>query len=177
MPRLRLSYGTMDGAIGFLSGLMGMRSPTRRAAVRMMADARRMPHVDMNKVRVSYARSSGPGGQNVNKVETKVEMRLSLDDIDISESAMKRLQQIVVGRVNNAGELIVSNSETRSRKTNYDNCIKKITEFIDKAMIEPKDWNKNSKTADKFHRKRLEDKRRRSENKASRKRTGNFFSD
>mmetsp|Transcript_10303 Transcript_10303/g.31506 ORF Transcript_10303/g.31506 Transcript_10303/m.31506 type:complete len:178 (-) Transcript_10303:2843-3376(-) len=173
----RVLRGKMDGLVGFVSGWAGVGAPTRRAAVRMMSEARRVPHVDMGKVRVQYARSGGPGGQNVNKVETKVEMRLSLDDIDIPDAAKDRLRDIVVGRVNNAGELIVSNSESRSRKTNYDNCIRKLAEFVDRALVEPKEWNKKSKTAGKFHKKRIEEKRRRSESKAMRKKHGNFFSD
>lgn len=128
-----------------------------------------IPHYDMKKLQVSYSRSSGPGGQNVNKVETKVEVRLLLSDVEVEYSAMERLRKLAVGRVNNDGELIITNSESRSRKTNYDNCIRKVTELIQRSLVEPKVWNKNSKTKTKFHAKRLHDKKMTSRRKAQRR--------
>lgn len=81
------------------------------------------------------SRSSGPGGQNVNKVNTKVEIRLNIKEsillsIEEKEIIIKKL----VNKINIAGELIVVSQSERSQHRNKELAIKKINELISKAL-------------------------------------------
>ncbi|KAI7898720.1 uncharacterized protein BX663DRAFT_555605 [Cokeromyces recurvatus] len=79
-------------------------------------------------ISISFNRSSGPGGQNVNKVNTKVELRLSLSKkINwIPDYAIERLLK----RTNKNGELIITSDKTRSQTKNIDDCYHKLVDMI-----------------------------------------------
>ena len=63
---------------------------------------------------MKYARSSGPGGQNVNKLNTKAEIRFKVSEAEwMSEEVRRRLEEQQKNRINKDGELIISSQEHR----------------------------------------------------------------
>ena len=90
-------------------------------------------------LRFRFSRSSGPGGQNVNKVNTKAEAWLRVDAIHGMRAAdLERLRQQADRFITQTNELHVTSESTRSQDANRQDVLRKIRELIIKAMIEPK---------------------------------------
>lgn len=70
------------------------------------------------KATVEFARSGGPGGQNVNKLNTKVVLRVPVGELPLTEAEISRLRKVLSNRLNSEGELVIHSSETRSQSTN-----------------------------------------------------------
>ncbi|MDR2485160.1 MAG: aminoacyl-tRNA hydrolase, partial [Treponema sp.] len=69
----------------------------------------------------SFSRSSGPGGQNVNKVNTKVTMRLRLVDMTgLSVAETAHLREILASRITGENEIVIASDEERSQRTNLE---------------------------------------------------------
>ncbi|CAJ0826174.1 12253_t:CDS:2 [Entrophospora sp. SA101] len=82
---------------------------------------------------ISFARSSGPGGQNVNKLNTKVDIRINLDKAYwIPEYARNKIKIQESNHINKKGELVLVSQLTRTQSRNIEDCIDKlITTLID----------------------------------------------
>ncbi|KAI9323440.1 hypothetical protein BX666DRAFT_1846931 [Dichotomocladium elegans] len=90
--------------------------------------------IPKDHLRISFSRSSGPGGQNVNKVSTKVDMRLKLAEAGwIPAYAKEKL------KLTKAGELIVTSDKTRSQAKNVDDCYSKLVQVIKEAVAVPRE--------------------------------------
>lgn len=122
-------------------------------------------------LRFSATRSSGPGGQNVNKRSTRVELRLSVGDIDMPGDARTRLRRLAGTRLTGEGELLIASDEHRSQKRNKDECLERLRELLVRAMVKPKPRKKTKPTKGSKER-RLQGKREQSERKARRQRPG-----
>ena len=129
-----------------------------------------VPFVDSARLVVKFSRSSGPGGQHVNKTESKVDMRVHMDHIKLPPEAMRRLQEAESGRINKAGELVVTSDEHRERQRNYEACMAKLAQILTRASVEPKVRNMKSKTAGVFNARRLQEKKMQSKRKEGRRR-------
>lgn len=87
----------------------------------------------------SYARSGGPGGQNVNKVASKAVLRWPLDSTPSLPDAVKsRLRTLQRRRVTTEGDLVVSSERYRDQDRNREDCLTKLAEMIREATFVPK---------------------------------------
>lgn len=90
-------------------------------------------------LRFRAVRSSGPGGQNVNKVASKVELRVNLDGIlGLTTGARQRLERLCGGRRDSDGRLLVTSQRTRDQSRNLVDAQKKLRDLIGRALLEPK---------------------------------------
>lgn len=119
----------------------------------------------------NFVRSSGPGGQNVNKLSTKVELRLRLEEARwLPQDVKSRLLAQQKGRVNKDGELIISSQEFRTQGRNRQAAFDKLQEFVDQACIVPKERKLRKGLTRKAKERRLQNKKKRSETKQNRRR-------
>ncbi|HPE76660.1 MAG TPA: alternative ribosome rescue aminoacyl-tRNA hydrolase ArfB [Draconibacterium sp.] len=117
----------------------------------------------------SATRSSGPGGQNVNKVNTQVELRFSVKNSEIfSDEEKDRIFLKLKNRINSEGELIVTSQTGRSQLDNKENALEKFFELIEKALTLRKKRLKSAPTA-ASRLKRLESKKNQALKKQMRK--------
>jgi ribosome-associated protein len=120
-------------------------------------------------LRFQYARSGGPGGQNVNKLNTKAELWVPLAALQgMSERAMDRLRQMAGKRLTAAGEIHITAETERTQEGNRTAAMDRLRELLAKAKREPKVRRKTRPTK-ASKRRRLEAKRHRGEIKAGRR--------
>ncbi|XP_034426551.1 peptidyl-tRNA hydrolase ICT1, mitochondrial isoform X2 [Hippoglossus hippoglossus] len=95
-------------------------------------------HIPVERLTVSYSRSSGPGGQHVNKVSTKAEVRFHVKTADwIQEDVRRKIFEKNQNRINKAGELLVTSELSRSQHRNLSDCVQKISAIIAEASKKP----------------------------------------
>ena len=84
-------------------------------------------------------RSSGPGGQNVNKVASKVEVRVDLGQVSgLSAPARARLAALSASRLDAAGRLLVTSQRTRDQIRNLEDAREKVKKLVERALREPR---------------------------------------
>ena len=116
----------------------------------------------------SFSRSSGPGGQNVNKVSTAVELRFeAARSPNLAPAVKARLKRLAGRRWTSDGALILRVEDTRSQARNREIARERLVELIQKALIAPKRRIKTMPTKGSMER-RLKAKKLRSEVKKTR---------
>ncbi|XP_075703026.1 large ribosomal subunit protein mL62 [Rhinoderma darwinii] len=99
--------------------------------------------IPVDRLSISYSKSSGPGGQNVNKVNTKAEIRFHLSSADwIPEDVRQKISVTNKNRINRNGELIVASQVSRHQMRNLADCLDKIRTMISEANQKPKPVSK-----------------------------------
>jgi ribosome-associated protein len=124
--------------------------------------------IDEREIKEEFIRSSGPGGQNVNKVATAVKLRFDLHSPSLSEEIRQRLIKLAGGRINDEGVLIIDSRRFRSQTANREAAIERLCQLISKAAREPDIRRKTGPTAGSKNR-RLKTKHHRSETKTLRR--------
>lgn len=115
------------------------------------------------------SRSSGPGGQNVNKVNTRVELHFELEKCTVlSESEKERIRSAYPGRIRNNGHFIIIRQTERSQFKNKEKALAVLYELIEAALA-PRRKRIKTKPSSEMVQKRLEQKKRHSEKKKSRR--------
>jgi ribosome-associated protein len=128
--------------------------------------------VPESALRLQYSRSGGPGGQNVNKVNTRVQLWAPLAAIiGLSENAMHRLRTLAGSRLTIAGELHIAAETERTQERNRQAVLDRLRDLIESAVKEPKRRRKTKPSRGAKER-RLKGKRQRSEIKARRQGRG-----
>jgi ribosome-associated protein len=125
-----------------------------------------------NEFIISASRSSGPGGQNVNKVSSKIDLRFNVSASTLLDEEEKQvILEKLTARINNEGELIIVSQSERSQLQNKELAIEKFYDLIEKAL---KPVRKRKPTRPSYASKmlRLEHKKLLSKKKANRKNLG-----
>jgi ribosome-associated protein len=123
---------------------------------------------DREQLRFGFSRASGPGGQNVNKVNTKTELRVSVSAIHgMSDRALGRLRALAGRRMTTEGDILLTADSERTQESNRRACLEKLRALIVEARVEPK-VRKKSKPSKGAKKRRLESKKRQGEKKKSR---------
>ena len=146
-----------------------INSPQRlSSAVRLFSSSDSFS-IQWDLIDVKFLRSQGPGGQNVNKVNTKVEMRFDVLAAEwIPFEVRARLAEQQAHRMNKDGELILSSQEHRTQHRNREECMNKIKLIIEEAKVAPKVRKQYKGLSEKGKSRRRDDKRFRGKVKANR---------
>ncbi len=125
--------------------------------------------VDPGEVRYAYARSGGPGGQAVNKVATKAQLRVRVGAIrGLSDAARGRLRRLAGRRLTDDDEVLVQADTHRSQLDNRAACLERLRDLVRRAVSPPKP-RKKTRPSRAAKQKRLDVKKRRGELKKRRR--------
>jgi ribosome-associated protein len=116
----------------------------------------------------AFSRSGGPGGQNVNKVNTKVNLRLAVEKLDgLSGAELERVKSVLANKITNEGEIVIASEEERSQRINLERAYFRMEALIASAARLPKK-RQPTKPSKAARERRLEAKKRQGIKKAER---------
>lgn len=128
--------------------------------------------IPQRELRFTFARSSGPGGQNVNKVNTKAVLRWTPSETTaLTEAVQSRFIRQFANRITDQGELILNSDRYRTQARNIEDCLTRLKALVNAAAIPPtirrvtrKPWRANET--------RLQNKKATSQKKSNRRSGG-----
>jgi len=123
--------------------------------------------IDERELTFEYIRASGPGGQNVNKVATAVQLRFDVRASSLPDDVKARLTSIAGKRVTSDGVLLIEAKRFRTQEGNREDAIQTLVELVRKSTVKPKKRAKTKPTKASKE-KRLKEKKQRGEIKKNR---------
>jgi ribosome-associated protein len=126
--------------------------------------------LDENDLRESFVRSSGPGGQNVNKVSSAVQLRYNVAAAQLPPDLKARLTKLAGSRMTAEGELLIQSSSQRTQAANRQAALARLIELLRKAAIRPR-TRRATRPTKASQQRRVEAKKRRGQIKSLRRRS------
>jgi ribosome-associated protein len=123
--------------------------------------------IDERELQIDFIRASGPGGQNVNKVATAVQLRFDVRASSLPEEIQVRLIQLSGNRITSEGVLLIEAKRFRTQEQNREDALQRFVELVRKALIPPKP-RKPTKPSVAAKAKRLKAKKLRGDTKRQR---------
>ncbi len=127
--------------------------------------------IDENDLDISFVRASGPGGQNVNKLSTAVQLRYDARRLTLPNDAAARLERLAGQRMTKDGVIVIHAQRFRTQERNRSDAIERLVELLREAMIRPIPRRATRPTLASKKR-RLDGKKRRSDIKSRRGSSG-----
>ena len=125
--------------------------------------------MDEREVTLDFVRASGPGGQNVNKVATAVQLRFdAAHSASLPEAVRARLMEQAGGQMTSEGVLIIDARRFRSQARNREDALERLVELVRRSATPPR-VRRQTRAPAAANRRRLEEKRRQSERKRLRR--------
>jgi ribosome-associated protein len=125
--------------------------------------------IPASELRFSFARSSGPGGQNVNKVNSKATLHWNpSSSAALPDDVRSRFLTRFASRLTNEGDVVIVSQESRDQPKNIARCLDKLKAMLAEVLTAPKK-RRATKPTKGSQRRRLEAKKQRSETKAGRR--------
>ena len=125
--------------------------------------------IPLDEIRIEFSRSGGPGGQNVNKVNSKAQLRWNPSTSpSLPEPVRARLTAKVASRLTADGDVLITSQRTRDQSRNVEDCLEKLRQIIESAVTPPR-IRRPSRPTLASKRRRLEAKQQRSTTKQLRR--------
>ena len=125
--------------------------------------------LDERELKFQFIRSAGPGGQNVNKVATAVQLKFNVAGSgSLPEGVRARLGDVAGNRINTAGDMVITARRFRTQDANRRDAIDRLVQLIRRAAVPPRK-RKPTRPSRAAKRRRLESKRRQSDKKRGRR--------
>jgi ribosome-associated protein len=118
--------------------------------------------IDESELQFAFIRSSGPGGQNVNKVATAVQLRFDVNRSALPEEAKERLRHLAGNKITAEGELLIEAKKYRTQEQNREDALNRLVDLLQRSFQKPKKRTKTRPTA-ASREKRLKEKKVRGE--------------
>jgi ribosome-associated protein len=103
-----------------------------------MADDEDLVARALDQVEESFIAASGPGGQNVNKVATAVQLRLDVFALRLEPAVFQRLKALAGSRMTARGEIVLTARKFRTQEANREDARARLAELIEQALVAPK---------------------------------------